>query len=43
LPEIRQRFGKDMNAKKKNILTALALLAVAVTIYVFAVMQAMSQ
>jgi hypothetical protein len=32
-----------MNIKTKNILTALVLIAVAATIYVFAVMRAMSQ
>jgi len=32
-----------MNTKKKNILTAVILIAVAVTIYVFAVMQAISE
>lgn len=33
----------EMNIKTKNILTAVALVAVALTIYVFAVMKAMSQ
>jgi len=32
-----------MNTKTKNILTALILIAVAVVIYVFAVMRAISQ
>ena len=32
-----------MNTKQKNILTALVLIAIAVTIYVFAVMRAVSQ
>jgi len=32
-----------MNIKKKNLLTAAVLIVVALTIYVFAVMRAMSQ
>jgi len=32
-----------MNTKTKNILTAVVLIIVAATIYVFAVMRAMSQ
>jgi len=32
-----------MNTKQKNILTALVLVTVAVTIYVFAVIRAVSQ
>jgi hypothetical protein len=32
-----------MNIKQKNILTAVILIAVAATIYVFAVMRAISQ
>lgn len=36
--------GADkMDTKKKNILTAVVLIAVALTIYVFAVMKAISQ
>jgi hypothetical protein len=35
--------GEKMNTKQKNILTALVLVAVAVIIYVFAVMRAVSQ
>ena len=36
------RFIK-MDIKKKNILTALILVAIAITIYVFAVLKAVSQ
>ncbi len=32
-----------MNTKQKNILTAVILIAIAVTIYVFAVIKAVSQ
>ncbi len=32
-----------MNTKQKNILTAVILIAVALTIYVFAVLQAVSE
>lgn len=32
-----------MDIKKKNILTAVVLAVIAITIYVFAVMKAMSQ
>lgn len=32
-----------MDTKKKNILTVLVLVAIAVTIYVFAVLKAISQ
>jgi len=32
-----------MDIKKKNILTALILVAIAITIYVFAVLKAVSQ
>ncbi len=32
-----------MNTKQKNILTAVILIAIAVTIYVFAVIRAVSQ
>jgi len=35
--------GKDMDTKKKNILTAVVLVAVALGIYIFAVLQAISQ
>jgi hypothetical protein len=35
--------GDMMNIKTKNILTALVLVSIAVTIYVLAVMKAMSQ
>ncbi|MGZ5012409.1 MAG: hypothetical protein ACXV7E_00170 [Methylobacter sp.] len=35
--------GEIMNTKQKNILTALVLVAVAVIIYVFAVIRAVSQ
>jgi hypothetical protein len=35
--------GEMMNIKTKNILTALVLLSIAVTIYVLAVIKAMSQ
>jgi hypothetical protein len=35
--------GNDMDTKKKNILTALVLVAIALTIYVFAVLKAISQ
>jgi hypothetical protein len=34
--------GEKMNIKTKNILTAVVLIAIAATIYVFAVMRAMS-
>jgi len=34
-------LGEKMNTRKKNILTAIVLIAVAATIYVFAVMRAM--
>ena len=33
----------EMNTRNKNILTAVILIAVATTIYVFAVMRAISQ
>jgi hypothetical protein len=36
-------LGERMNTKQKNILTALALLSIAVVIYVFAAMKAVSQ
>ncbi len=36
-------LGNKMNIKTKNILTAVVLIAVAATIYAFAVMRAMSQ
>jgi len=35
--------GEKMNIKTKNILTALILVAIAATIYVFAVLKAISQ
>ena len=35
--------GEIMNTKQKNILTAVVLTAIAVTIYVFAVIRAVSQ
>ncbi|WP_446811648.1 hypothetical protein ACH50O_08820 [Methylomonas sp. 2BW1-5-20] len=35
--------GNDMDTKKKNILTAVVLTAIALTIYVFAVLKAISQ
>jgi len=35
--------GKIMNIKTKNILTALVLISIAVTIYVLAVIKAVSQ
>jgi hypothetical protein len=35
--------GEIMNTKQKNILTALILVAVAVMIYVFSVIRAVSQ
>jgi hypothetical protein len=35
--------GKIMNIKQKNMLTALVLISIAVTIYVFAVIRAVSQ
>jgi len=34
-------LGDKMDTRKKNILTAIVLIAVATTIYVFAVMRAM--
>jgi hypothetical protein len=34
---------ETMDTKKKNILTAVVLIALALTIYVFAVMKAISQ
>jgi hypothetical protein len=37
------RLGGEMDTKKKNILTAVVLVIVALTIYVFAVIRAMSQ
>ena len=45
LPPHRKQMGsvEIMDTKKKNILTALVLIAVALTIYVFAVMKAISQ
>jgi len=33
----------EMNTKTKNILTAVVLIAIATTIYVFAVLKAISQ
>jgi len=36
-------IGLKMDTKKKNILTAVLLVTVAVTIYVFAVIRAISQ
>jgi hypothetical protein len=36
-------YAEKMNTKKKNILTAVILIVVAVTIYVFAVMQAIAE
>jgi hypothetical protein len=33
----------EMNTKQKNILTALILVAIAVAIYIFAVLKAVSQ
>jgi len=35
--------GEIMNTKQKNILTAVILVAVAIAIYVFAVIRAVSQ
>lgn len=35
-------LGNKMNIKTKNILTAIVLIAVAATIYAYAVMRAMS-
>jgi hypothetical protein len=35
--------GEMMNTKQKNILTAVILVAVAIAIYVFAVIRAVSQ
>jgi hypothetical protein len=35
--------GEIMNTKQKNILTAVILITIAVTIYVFAVIRAVSQ
>jgi len=35
--------GDKMNIRNKNILTAVILIAIAATIYVFAVMRALSQ
>ena len=37
------RLGGIMNTKQKNIVTAVVLTAIAVTIYVFAVIRAVSQ
>jgi hypothetical protein len=36
-------LGEKMDTKKKNILTAVVLIIVALTIYVFAVLKAISQ
>jgi hypothetical protein len=36
-------LGNEMDTKKKNILTAVVLAAIAFTIYVFAVIKAISQ
>jgi hypothetical protein len=36
-------LGEKMDIKKKNILTAVVLIIVALTIYVFAVLKAISQ
>jgi hypothetical protein len=35
--------GEMMNTKQKNILTALVLVSIAITIYVLAVIKAISQ
>jgi len=35
--------GEKMNTRNKNILTAVVLIAIAATIYAFAVMRALSQ
>lgn len=42
-PQPRLGALKKMDTKKKNILTAVVLIAVALTIYVLAVMKAISQ
>jgi len=38
-----KELGDKMDTRQKNILTAVILIAIAATIYAFAVMRAMSQ